>query len=91
MSNGTLLLFAFFMITDPMTTPNHKKARIVWAAAIGLFLFVASNFYYIQSAAIWILFFISPFTPLFDRLFVAEKYEWTHTQDLVNRELTIFT
>lgn len=91
MSNGTLLLFAFFMITDPMTTPNHKKARIVWAAAIGLFLFVVSNFYYIQSAAIWILFFISPFTPLFDRLFKAEKYVWTQTQDLVNQELTIFT
>lgn len=76
MSNGTLLLFAFFMITDPMTTPNHKYARIAWAGIIGISLFVASNFFYVQTAAIWILFFISPFTPLFDKLFAAPQYKW---------------
>ena len=31
LSSGTLLLFAFFMITDPVTTPNHPKARILWS------------------------------------------------------------
>ena len=76
MSNGTLLLFAFFMITDPMTTPNHAKARIIWAALLAVALFIASNYFYVQTAAIWILFIISPLTPLFDKLFVAKKYEW---------------
>ena len=76
MNNGTLLLFAFFMITDPMTTPNHKHARIIWAVILALALFIASNFYYVQSSAIWLLFAISPFTPMFDRLFKAKKYQW---------------
>lgn len=76
MSNGTLLLYAFFMITDPMTTPNHKHARILWSALLGISLFVASSFFYVQTAAIWILFAISPFTPLFDKLFKADKYQW---------------
>lgn len=80
MSNGTLLLFAFFMITDPMTTPNHKHARILWSALLGIVLFVASNFFYIQTAAVWLLFVMSPFTPLFDKYFVAQKYSWTPTQ-----------
>ena len=80
MSNGTLLLFAFFMITDPMTTPNHKRARILWSAALGVALFIASGFFYIQTAAIWLLFAIGPITPLFDRLFVAEKFEWNTTK-----------
>ncbi len=80
MSNGTLLLFAFFMITDPMTTPNHPKARIIWASIIGIALFIVSNFLYMQSAAIWILFIISPFTVLFDRIFKGVKYEWTQNQ-----------
>ncbi|MDA8886443.1 RnfABCDGE type electron transport complex subunit D [Bacteroidia bacterium] len=76
MSNGTLLLFTFFMITDPMTTPNHKHARILWSTILALALFVASSFFYVQTAAIWILFALSPFTPIFDKLFKSEKYEW---------------
>jgi Na+-transporting NADH:ubiquinone oxidoreductase subunit NqrB len=79
MSNGTLLLFTFFMITDPMTTPNHKYARIVWSVVLAVGLFVASNFYYMQTAAVWLLVIFSPFTPLFDKLFVAQKYEWSNT------------
>lgn len=76
MSNGTLLLFTFFMITDPMTTPNHKYARVLWSVVLAVGLFVASNFFYMQTAAIWLLVIFSPFTPLFDKLFVARKFEW---------------
>ena len=84
MSNGTLLLFAFFMITDPMTTPNHTCARIIWAGALGAALFIASNFFYVQTAAVWLLFMISPFTPFFDRLFQAKKYAWSTPQKSTN-------
>ena len=40
-TNGSLLLFIFFMITDPKTTPSAPKARIVWAvilAALSFFM-----------------------------------------------------
>jgi Na+-transporting NADH:ubiquinone oxidoreductase subunit NqrB len=84
MSNGTLLLFAFFMITDPMTTPNHTYARIIWAGALGTALFIASNFFYVQTAAVWLLFMISPFTPFFDKLFQAKKYAWSTSQKSTN-------
>ena len=76
MINGALLLFTFFMITDPMTTPNHTRARIIWSMIIGVLLFVVSNYYYVQTAAIWILVLISPITPFFDHFFKAPKYEW---------------
>lgn len=76
MSNGTLLLFAFFMITDPMTIPNHSKARMIWSATIAISLFIASSFLYIQTAAIWVLFLMSPFTPFFDQFYKQKKYEW---------------
>lgn len=76
LSNGTLLLFTFFMITDPKTTPNHPKARIIWAASLGVALFLVSSFMYVQTAAVWLLFMISPFTPLFDRYFKAERFQW---------------
>ena len=76
MSNGTLMIFSFFMITDPRTTPNHRVARIVWSALLGLLLFVATNYFYIQTAAVWLLFFISPLTPFMDRVFKAKVFEW---------------
>jgi hypothetical protein len=39
-SNGATLLFAFFMISDPMTTPQHSKARIAYAIAVAIAAFV---------------------------------------------------
>jgi Na+-translocating ferredoxin:NAD+ oxidoreductase RnfD subunit len=33
-SNGAVLLFAFFMISDPMTTPQQRSARITYAVAV---------------------------------------------------------
>lgn len=74
--NGSLLLFSFFMITDPATTPNHKKARILWAASIAIIAFILQSYYQIQTAPFWTLFFVSPLTIFFDMLFKARKFEW---------------
>lgn len=79
MSNGTLLLFAFFMITDPRTTPNRRKARVLFGAAIGIILFASAQFFYMQTAAIWILFAISPLVPIMDRRFKGSVFQWVGT------------
>lgn len=75
-TNGSLLLFSFFMITDPVTTPDHKHARILWAAMVAVLTFFFSNWQQIHTAPVWALFFISPFTVLFDRIFVGKKFQW---------------
>ena len=36
LENGALLLFTFFMISDPRTTPNSRAGRIVFAALGGM-------------------------------------------------------
>ncbi len=76
LSNGTLLLFTFFMITDPITTPNHPKARIVWSVIIGVLTFVLTRWLHLYSAPIWALIIIAPFTPLFDKLWKAQRFSW---------------
>lgn len=77
MTNGTVLLFTFFMITDPMTTPNHSKARVIWAVLIGVLTFILTHVFYLESGApIWALFIISPLTIAFDKFFQSEKYTW---------------
>lgn len=81
-TNGTILLFTFFMITDPMTTPNHPKARIIWAVLVGLLAFTLAHVFYLQSSApIWALFIISPLTIAFDKMFQYRKYQWGTGRD----------
>lgn len=76
-SSGSLLIFAFFMITDPMTSPNSRKARIAWAAFITIETYVLKNVFYQNSgAAIVSLGALSLFTPLLDNLIVSKAFVW---------------
>ena len=77
LSNGSLLLFAFFMITDPKTIPNNKIARVIWAALIAAISFYLTEFHYVQAASIWVLFFFTPFTVLFNKIWKGERFHWT--------------
>ena len=74
--SGSTLLFSFFMITDPKTTPNHFVARIVWAAAIGAGSFYLSAFHFINGSPIYVLLCAQLFVPLIDRICKAGKFEW---------------
>lgn len=79
LSSGTLLLFAFFMITDPVTTPNSRKGRIIWAALVGAASFVLTSWHYVYIAPLWALFFIAPTTVLLDKVFKHERFTWKPT------------
>jgi Na+-transporting NADH:ubiquinone oxidoreductase subunit NqrB len=68
LSSGSLWLFSFFMITDPMSTPNNRKLRIVWAIAVGCISFYLASFKFVNGAPFWTLFFLTPLTPLLDRI-----------------------
>lgn len=77
MTNGTLMLFSFFMITDPVTTPNHPKARMLWAAMVGVLTFAFTHVLYMQAGApIWALFVLSPITLVLDQLFIYRRFAW---------------
>lgn len=75
-SSGTLLLFAFFMITDPMTIPNARKSRVIWSLILAGATFFLTNWVQIYTAPIWILFFMTPLTVLLDKVFPQTKFEW---------------
>jgi Na+-transporting NADH:ubiquinone oxidoreductase subunit NqrB len=76
LSSGTLLLFTFFMITDPVTTPKNRKGRIIWSMLIALLAFGISNFYYVHSAPIWALFVMSPLSVLLNRWYKGKTFQW---------------
>jgi enediyne biosynthesis protein E5 len=75
-STGSLLLFSFFMITDPKTTPNHGIAKIIWCATIAACAFYLATFKFINAAPIFVLAFAQPLVPLLDKLFKAQRFQW---------------
>jgi len=79
LSNGALLLYSFFMITDPSTTPNNQKVRVVWSVAIALLAFYWAEFRYMNGTPIKALFLVSLCTPVADRLFKGSSFSWKYS------------
>ncbi|MFO1413265.1 MAG: RnfABCDGE type electron transport complex subunit D [Burkholderiales bacterium] len=75
-SNGALLLFAFFMISDPMTIPNRRSTRIAYASLVAVVAFTWQFGLFRTNALLWALFLCSPLVPLIDRVWPAAKFEW---------------
>ena len=75
-ANGGLLLFAFFMISDPMTIPNRRSARVGYAVMVALVAFAWQFALFRTNGLLWPLFIASPLVPLIDRRWPGEKFNW---------------
>jgi Na+-transporting NADH:ubiquinone oxidoreductase subunit NqrB len=74
--SGSLLLFAFFMITDPRSIPNARVGRLVWAVAIALLSFILRNQFFMPEAIFWALFVLSPLTIVIDKIWRSPRFNW---------------
>ncbi len=77
MSSGALLIFAFFMITDPRSTPDSRAGRILFAfavAGLAAWFIIGPNQ---RGAPLMALAALAWLTPVFDRLLPARRFEWT--------------
>ena len=74
--NGALLLFAFFMISDPMTIPRHRTARLLHAAIVAILAYIWQYQLYWYQGIIWGLFWATFLVPLWNYLFPAPAYQW---------------
>jgi len=77
--SGALLLFAFFMISDPMTIPNRPRMRLLYAALVAGAAFLWQFYLYRPNGLIWALFLLTPLVPLLDRLWPGPKHQWQPT------------
>lgn len=75
-TNGALLLFAFFMISDPMTLPDHPVARRLHVVLVACGAAAWQFLYYHPHGPLWALLVLAPLVPLWDRLLPANKYQW---------------
>ncbi|MBW3563982.1 MAG: DUF2330 domain-containing protein [Acidobacteria bacterium] len=76
LQNGTLLIFSFFMISDPKTTPDSRIARILWAVAVAALAGYLRFHHQQPNALLLALAFSSPFVPVLNRLIRARRFEW---------------
>jgi len=84
--SGSLLLFALFMLTDPRSIPNSKKARWIWSGAIALSTFILQHYFYLSTAIFWSLFIVSPLTILLDMVWNAPRFNWKAIQWTMNNQ-----
>ena len=76
LASGSLLLFTFFMITDPKTTPDDRAMRAVYAAIVATLAFVWQFVWFKTAGPVWALFFATPLVPLLDWLRPAARHRW---------------
>jgi hypothetical protein len=74
--NGALLIFAFFMISDPKTTPNSAGGRILFAALVASVAYTIQFIYYQPNGPILALIISAPLVPLIDAWLEGRIYRW---------------
>jgi Na+-transporting NADH:ubiquinone oxidoreductase subunit NqrB len=79
LQSGALLLFAFFMVSDPRTTPDSRAGRIIFAALVAWGAWYWQFRLFHTNGLLWSLAVFSFSTPLLDWLLPAKRYQWTRT------------
>jgi hypothetical protein len=76
MINGSTLLFAFFMISDPMTTPQHRVARLAYVCLVALAAFTWQFVLFKPHGLIVALFFCSWGVPAINAIWRVRRFAW---------------
>ncbi|HEV7506836.1 MAG TPA: RnfABCDGE type electron transport complex subunit D [Thermoanaerobaculia bacterium] len=79
LASGAFLIFTFFMISDPKTTPDTRAGRILFALLVALGAGFVHFVLFRPNGLILSLAFLSPLVPLLDRLLPGARYDWRGT------------
>lgn len=76
--SGALLIFAFFMISDPKTTPDSRCGRVLFALIVALASLYVQFGFFRPNGPLWGLIACAPLVPLLDRLIPGVPYDWSN-------------
>jgi Na+-transporting NADH:ubiquinone oxidoreductase subunit NqrB len=74
--SGALLIFAFFMISDPKTTPDAPLGRVLFAMIVAAIAFTIQFIFYQPNGPILALILCAPLVPLIDAVLHGSQYRW---------------
>ena len=76
LASGAFLIFTFFMISDPKTTPDSRLGRILYAFLVAcLAMWIRFGLYH-PNDLIWALVLSAPLVPILDYFVPAARYQW---------------
>ncbi len=79
LQNGAFLIFTFFMISDPRTTPDSRLGRTLFAflvAAVAVFIQFGLHR---TNGLLWSLAVMALAVPLIDRLLPGDRHQWARS------------
>jgi enediyne biosynthesis protein E5 len=76
LESGALLLFTFFMISDPKTTPDSRAGRILFAALVAFGGWYINYRLFRTNGILWSLAGAAMLVPLIDFVLPAARYSW---------------
>lgn len=71
---GGLLFGAFFMATDPVTSPHTKGGKIIFGVGAGIFTLLIRSFSGYTEGVMFSIVLMNGFTPLIDHIVLSFKY-----------------
>jgi Na+-transporting NADH:ubiquinone oxidoreductase subunit NqrB len=76
LESGSLLLFTFFMISDPKTTPDSRAGRVIFATLVALGAAYVQFKLFRTNGLLWSLAACAPLVPVIDRVLPGPRYLW---------------
>jgi enediyne biosynthesis protein E5 len=76
LQSGSLLIFSFFMISDPRTSPDSRLGRFIFAAAVAMLGHYMTFFMQMRPALYVALIALSPLILLIDKILPAARFSW---------------
>jgi Na+-transporting NADH:ubiquinone oxidoreductase subunit NqrB len=81
--NGALLIFAFFMISDPRTTPDSRLGRILFAGLVAFGGWYVQYRLFRTNGLLWSLAAFALAVPVIDSLLPAARFQWQSRNPLI--------
>ena len=86
LQSGGLLIFAFFMISDPKTTPDSRAGRILFGALVAVGAAYVQFRLFRPNGPLWSLALASLLVPALDLVLPARRYAWNDAAHLTKGE-----
>ncbi|MEN9502801.1 MAG: hypothetical protein RI964_2086 [Pseudomonadota bacterium] len=77
LQNGSLLLFSFFMLSDPKTTPAHPIGKMIFGVSVAMLAAWLQFRAYLPNAFLYALLILSPVVFVLNRWLNYPSFEWS--------------
>ena len=76
LQSGSLLIFTFFMISDPRTSPDSRLGRFIFAASVAVLAHYMTFFMQMRPALYVALIALAPLVFVIDKILPAQRFSW---------------